>query len=199
MKKDVRKVMRQNGIVNFTVVTSLAVVFIFLIYSYNVGSFASEQNFAAYINSFGILSIIVFILIQISSVIFAILPTSLGCVVGVILFGPVYSFLYNYISICVGSIINFLLARHYGSGFVQSVIPRSMYNRYIDSIDNTKAFERGFALAIFFPLAPDDILCYLAGLSKIKTARYIAIIILGKPVSLLLYSIGISGIINYFT
>lgn len=190
--------MRQNRIVNITVGVALTLALVFLIYSYRIGVFGSEQNFATYVHSFGFLSISIFILIQICSVVFTILPTSLGCVVGVILFGPINSFIYNYLSICIGSIINFFLARHYGISFVQRITPKLMYDKYIGSIDNTKAFEKGFALAIFFPLAPDDILCYLAGLSKIKASRYIAIILLGKPVSLLLYSIGITSIINYF-
>ena len=52
-------------------------------------------------------------------------------------------------------------------------------------------FDVLFAAAIFFPFAPDDLLCYLAGLTKMTSRRFLAIILLGKPVSIALYSLGL--------
>ena len=42
-------------------------------------------------------------------------------------------------------------------------------------------FDKFFAVAIFMPVAPDDFLCYLAGLTKMRSSRFLKIIILGKP------------------
>ena len=39
-------------------------------------------------------------------------------------------------------------------------------------------------LAIFFPVAPDDFLCYLAGLTRMSLKKFSAIIFLGKPASI---------------
>ena len=50
-----------------------------------------------------------FILFQIIQCVIPIIPGGFGCVIGVAVFGPVYGFIYNYISICMGSIINFFL------------------------------------------------------------------------------------------
>jgi len=47
-------------------------------------------------------------------------------------------------------------------------------------------------LAIFFPVAPDDFLCWLAGTTKMTLGRFSAIILLGKPASIALYSLGLS-------
>ena len=49
--------------------------------------------------------------------------------------------------------------------------------------------------------APDDLLCYIAGLTKMTLKKFTAIILLGKPGSILLYSLGLTGImeaIKYF-
>ena len=59
-------------------------------------------------------------------------------------------------------------------------------------------FEKFFALAIFFPVAPDDFLCYLAGVTKMSAKTYIAIIVLLKPFTILMYSAFLVLISNVF-
>ena len=53
-------------------------------------------------------------------------------------------------------------------------------------------FARWFAIAIFFPVAPDDFLCYLAGTTGISWRKFTAIILMGKPASIALYSLGLN-------
>ena len=47
------------------------------------------------------------------------------------------------------------------------------------------------ALAIFLPMAPDDFLCYLAGTTEMKLSVFCLILMLGKPASIALYSLGL--------
>ena len=54
-----------------------------------------------------------------------------------------------------------------------------------------KKFDKFFAVAIFFPCAPDDFLCMLAGLTKMSWKRFSAIILLGKPGSIAIYSLAL--------
>ena len=54
-----------------------------------------------------------------------------------------------------------------------------------------KRFERLFALAIFFPIAPDDALCLMAGLTKMSVKKFTLIILLAKPASIYLYSLAL--------
>lgn len=51
--------------------------------------------------------------------------------------------------------------------------------------------NESFALLIFLPVAPDDFLCYLAGISKMTVRKFAIIILLGKPLAILLYSMGV--------
>ena len=48
-----------------------------------------------------------------------------------------------------------------------------------------------FFWSIFLPIAPDDFLCYLAGTTTMTWKRYTAIILLGKPFNIALYSMGL--------
>ena len=50
-----------------------------------------------------------FVALQAIQVVIPILPGSIGCLFGVIFFGPVMGFVYNYVGICGGSIWHFLL------------------------------------------------------------------------------------------
>ena len=168
-----------------------------LIYAYQIGAFSSTEQFSAMIHGVGIWGPLLFILIQIIQCVIPIIPGGLSCVAGILLFGPFYGFIYNYIGILLGSLINFVLARYYGKPFLTSMVSEKTYNKYIGWLDQGKRFDRLFALAIFMPVAPDDFLCMLAGLTKMTYAKFLAIIVIGKPASLLVYSLGLTTALQH--
>jgi uncharacterized membrane protein YfhO len=59
-------------------------------------------------------------------------------------------------------------------------------------IKENKNFIIIFLSIIIFPGLPDDLLCYIAGISKMKFQTFLLIILIGKPISLLMYSIFIN-------
>lgn len=184
----------------FHIVSALGVLgaIALCVYGYATGLFTSEENLNAFLQRLGIWGPLAFVLIQIVQVIVPIIPGGVSCVVGVLVFGPWMGFWYNYIGICIGSAGNFLLARRYGTPFIRALVPERLYNKYIGWLNKKeKVFERAFAAAIFFPVAPDDFLCMLAGLTNMKFRRYLTIILLGKPVSIALYSMGLAAVLNW--
>ena len=126
------------------------------------------------------------------------LPGAIGCAAGVLVFGPVEGFAYNYIGICAGSIAAFLLTRRYGRDFVKRMVSEKAYEKYAGWLEQKDRFDKMFAIAIFLPVAPDDLLCYLAGLTRMKVRKFVWIILLGKPAALLLYSMGMSEGLKLF-
>lgn len=175
----------------------MAAVIAFVIYGIHIGIFTSKEKMEAFIRPFGIWGPLVFVLIQVVQVVLPVIPGGISCLGGVLLFGPFYGFLYNYIGICIGSLFAFLLARRYGRDFVIRISGQRIYDKYIGWLDRGKKFDIGFALAIFFPMAPDDFLCYLAGLTHMSVQRFTAIILLAKPASIAIYSAGLSIISSY--
>lgn len=186
-----------NNLLKFSTWIGLAIFCLFIIYGYKAGLFSSTESFRNFILGFGMWSGLIFVLIQIAQVIVPIVPGAVSCVAGIIIFGPWVGFLYNYIGICIGSILVFLLSKKYGKDFVKGIIGEKSYNKYIGWIERGKKFDTMFALAIFFPVAPDDLLCYIAGLTKMKLEKFVAIILLGKPMSIALYSLGLTSIGQY--
>ena len=71
---------------------------------------------------------------------------------------------------------------------IKKMFRKELIDKYIGWINNGKKFEIFFAIAIFLPVAPDDFLCYLAGVTDISIKKYISIILLLKPFTISAYS-----------
>ena len=124
-----------------------------------------------------------------------ILPGGLGCLAGVILFGPWYGFAYNYVGICAGSLAAFGVARYCGRPLLERMFSRKLLLKY-DRWLGQKSFTKWFALAIFFPVAPDDFLCYLAGTTSMNWGQFTFIILTCKPFAIAAYSTGLTVAMN---
>ncbi|MGX7198454.1 TVP38/TMEM64 family protein [Enterococcus nangangensis] len=178
-------------IINLISLAGLIATISLTIYFYHLGIFKDLTQLQLTLGKATIFAPVVFILIQVLQVIVPFIPGSISLAAGVIIFGPWQGFLYNYIGIVLGSMINFQLARHYGKPLIQSLISEKTYKKYIGYIDNQKRFDKFFAAAIFFPIAPDDALCLIAGLTKMSFKRFSTIILLAKPLTISMYSYGL--------
>lgn len=175
-------------IINISTLAGFALIIFLCVYGYYIGIFNSQETFQNFIISCGVFGTIIFMASQAIQVVIPILPGSIGCVVGVMAFGPLQGFMFNYIGICLGSVIAFMLAKRYGTGFVKKITKPQQYEKYSAWLDKGHRFETLFAIAIFLPVAPDDLLCFLAGLTKMSLKKFTIIILLGKPLALLMYS-----------
>lgn len=171
--------------------TGMAFSLIVAVYFFQLGVFRDMQSLQTVVNSAAVFGPLLFILIQIIQVIIPIIPGGLSLAAGVLLFGPIEGFVYNYIGICIGSIIIFLLSRHYGKPLVEHLVSEKIYTKYAHWLNNQQRFDKLFALAIFLPVTPDDALCLMAGLTDISFKKYTAIILLAKPASIFLYSMAL--------
>ena len=156
---------------------------------YEKGMFDSLDSFRQLILSKGSLAPLAFMVIQIIQVVVPIIPGGLTTVAGVVIFGAFWGFIYNYISICIGSIIVFFISRTFGKSVIIMIFGQELFDKYESKI-NEKSYEKFFAIAIFLPVAPDDFLCYLSGVTNMSVKKFITIILLCKPASIFAYSMG---------
>ena len=184
---------------NYITGSGIIVCLIFVVFGYQKGIFTSPEALRSFLDSLGILAPLGFMAFQIVQCVIPIIPGGLSCVIGVMVFGPVYGFIYNYISISIGSTINFLLAREYGKNLVLKLVSQKTYDKYISWIEKGKKFDKIFAIAMFAPCSPDDLLCFLAGLSEMSLKKFVIIILTCKPWSILAYSMGLSAVITWIT
>jgi len=188
--RKIRKLM--NIVMAFATITALA----FLIYGIKTDLFYSQAVLGAFLTKSGLWAPIIFIVFQTVQVVFPILPGGIGLLGGILIFGPLTGFTYNYIGICLGSIIAFLISKHYGTPIIESLFRLKLQKKYMSWAEN-KEFPKLFTIAIFMPVAPDDFLCYLAGTTKMTLKRFTTIILLGKPLAIAFYSFGLNVIFQH--
>lgn len=180
---EVQKVLRLVSLMGIAVCVLLAV------WGFRSGAFASRQIMEETVAGFGVLGAVLFVMLQAVQVVIPILPGGVSCLAGVLLFGAVKGFLYNYIGICIGSILAFSFAKSCGRPLLLKLFGQKLLKKYDGWTEDKKRFDKLFVLAIFLPVAPDDFLCYLAGTTAMSWKLFVATILLGKPFAILLYSL----------
>lgn len=179
----------KKNIYNIIAVLVLVILTILGYIGYKRGLFNSIDTFRDFILSFGVWANIIFMFVQVTQIVVPIIPGGLTTVFGVVIFGPFWGFIYNYISICAGSMLVFFISRTFGKSIILNFFGEETYDKYKHKIKD-KTYEKFFAWAILLPVAPDDFLCYLTGLSDMSFKKYATIILLCKPPSIFIYSMG---------
>lgn len=130
---------------------------------------------------------ICFFVLQIVQVVVPIIPGGMTTVVGFLAFGPILGFVLNVFGICIGSFILFKLVRTYGKPFILLFLSKEQLHFYEEKL-STKLFERFFILNMISPLAPADALIMITGLSQMTYKRFLLIILICRPISILTFS-----------
>ena len=175
---------------NFTTLVLIGALIIFSVYGYQKGIFTSRDQLELFIRQSSFWGPLLFIVIQIAQVVIAVIPGGLTCLAGVVFFGPWYGFLYSAVGIIIGSCINFYLARRYGEKFIRLFVSDETYEQTKKKFLTGNKFDVVFTAAILLPCAPDDVLCMLAGLTDMSWRKFLTILFLGRPVTIVVYSLG---------
>ncbi|MGY5763698.1 TVP38/TMEM64 family protein [Brachybacterium sp. DNPG3] len=178
----------------FSPILGLLVSIGLVLWGWQSGVLQSLENLQAYIDSLGAFGPLVFLVVSIASVIFPVVPGGLLVIAGPVLFGAVEGTLLNYIAVCTGSLLNFIIARRVGLDLIERMFAPKTVEKFL-GWTRSPHFARAFATAIVLPVAPDDLLCYLAGTTKMRWRTYVLIILTCKPWSLIAYGLGVSALL----
>lgn len=189
-------VLRFDRISHWVTVVGLVFTAGLVIAGFASGTFRSVAAVREFLGHFGVLAPLAFTGIQAIQCVFPVIPGGAGVVAGPILFGPVVGTICNYVGQCIGSIAAFLISRRLGRALVESRMRSARSRKYLAWLDHPH-YARWFAGAIALPVAPDDLLCYLTGLTDMKLRTFVLIIVLCKPWSVMAYSFGIIAILNH--
>ncbi len=182
---------QSRHLINILTIISSVIIVLLAIHWWNLGILTSQAKMNAYLAHRRVIGPLLFVLIQIVQVVIPIIPGGISLLGGVIFFGPVAGFIYNYLGICIGSIILFFLARYYGQPFILHLVSEKTFHKYLKMTKDQRKFNLFFGLCILAPAAPDDLLCMVAGLTEMKFSTYFWIIILCKPWTIAAYSLGL--------
>ena len=139
----------------------------------------SVEELRALIDRAGAFAGIVFFLLQMLTVIIAPIPSNVTMMAGALALGFWQAMLLGIAAIWAGSMLMFLLARRLGHRAVQRWMDHGIMEKYLPVIEEKQ--DMFLFLTLLFPFFPDDMLCILAGLTSMPTARFAGIMLLARP------------------
>ncbi|WP_262179624.1 TVP38/TMEM64 family protein [Haloarcula laminariae] len=131
----------------------------------------------------GRLAPLAFVALQAAQVILAPVPGQLLGGVGGYLFGTAHGTLYSMTGVLLGSAAVFVAARSYGRPYVERVVDADALDRWDDLVGRTGV--AGLFVLFLFPTFPDDLLCFVAGLTDIRLRTFLAVVLVGRTPSFL--------------
>ncbi len=138
----------------------------------------SVDSLRRYILSYGHLVIPVFMVLQFLQVIILPIPSAILLGAGIALFGTFWGALLSYISIVSASIIAFIIGRKFGVKAVGWLIGKNSLKKGLNLIKGKDKVFLTFML--IFPFFPDDLLCFMAGLTTVSYEYFLIIISLTR-------------------
>lgn len=117
------------------------------------------------VESGGVFSFIIFMLLQILQTTVLQIPSILVTIAGSLIFGKWTAFILSFISVMIGSLIMFWIGRKCGKKFLYWLAGKDNADKWMEKLTNGKYL---FFLMMMFPLFPDDILCAVAGVTNMS-------------------------------
>lgn len=163
-----------------------AVIFYALSASGILSRLTSVEALREYISGFGASAVLIFIFFQFLQVVILPVPGSVSVGVGVALFGPLRCSIFSFVGIMAGSILAFTLGRLVGYKAVCWIVGKEDLDKWLKKIKG----KDYLLLSIMFllPLFPDDVLCFVAGLSSMTWGYYIIMVTITRLISVSLTS-----------
>lgn len=143
-----------------------------------VSLFGDQERLKQSVERAGLWGPLVFMAIQFLQVLIAPIPGQATGVIAGALFGPWLGALYSLSGAVLGCLAVFALSRWLGRPFVERFVDAKHLKKF-DRL-TTNSGPMVFFLIFLLPGFPDDIICYLAGLSAIPLRTLFVISILGR-------------------
>jgi len=186
----------------FLLATCIITLVLGLLYFLKISGFLNKigsiQEFREYVASFGGFAIVLFIVLQFLQVVVLPIPAFITVGAGVLLFGPFWGSVYSCIGIILGSIVAFYVGRLLGVRVVKWLIGEESLKKWLRAIKGKDRIVLTFMF--IFPFFPDDVLCFIAGITTIKAKFFIGMIFVTRIISVFVsaYSMN-NSIIPYNT
>ncbi|MDE5548608.1 MAG: VTT domain-containing protein, partial [Clostridia bacterium] len=149
-----------------------------------------KDKFEEYLKRTGGFMTALFILLQFLQVVILPIPSTVTVVAGSALFGPLRGSIYSLIGIVIGSLVAFLVGRYAGYPVVSWLIGKDTLDKWLKKI---KGKDKLLLSAMFLlPVFPDDILCFVAGLSSMSIWLFLAVILVSRVLAIFTTSYSIT-------
>lgn len=139
----------------------------------------SDTSFRDYIQSFGVLSWAVLLVIQFLQVFIALIPGELVETAAGFAFGPLWGTVICYLGVALASAVIFLLTRKFGIQLVELFVSREKINK-LRFLNTERKRNLLIFLLFFIPGTPKDLLTYFVGLTDIRLGSFLVISLIAR-------------------
>lgn len=163
------------------VVTLIFVLTFFLLNLFGLfDSLKDLEKVKKIILDWGAYGYVAFVLLQIFQVVILPAPAFIFYLAGVAIYGPLIAFLISYAAVVIGSCIAFFIGRYAGKPVVYWCVGKEQTEKYLDLLGNKGNVL--FVLMQVLPFFPDDILCMVAGLTKMTFKFFLITMLIVRPI-----------------
>ncbi len=132
----------------------------------------------------------VFTLLQFLQVVILPIPSTVTVAAGAALFGPLKGSLLSLLGIVIGSLVAFLVGRYAGQRVVSWLVGKETLEKWLAKI---KGKDKLLLTAMFLlPVFPDDVLCFVAGISSMSVWYFLAVILISRVLAIFTTSYSIT-------
>lgn len=151
----------------------------------------SVEALREYVSGFGAYGILIFIIIQFLQVVVLPIPGFITISVGVLLFGAFRGTVYSVIGIVTASVVAFFIGRVFGYKVASWLVGK-------ENLDNALKMVKGkdkvvLTFMFLFPFFPDDVLCFVAGLSSMSVPYYLIMITITRIINITVSAYSVNG------
>jgi uncharacterized membrane protein YdjX (TVP38/TMEM64 family) len=140
--------------------------------------FADRAKVQGFVTRFGPWAPLAAILLHVAQVLLAPIPGQVIDAVNGYLFGAAWGTAYSLVGVIIGSSLAMALARRFGRPWAERLIRKETLER-LDGYSQQKG-SLFFFLVFLFPFLPDDIACFLAGLTVLPLLELIVLAAIGR-------------------
>lgn len=188
-RREDSKTVNWQKLMKITNIIGIILTIWFLVLAYQEGLFTSEVVLQNYMEGLGIWAPIVYFFLQIAQTVVPIIPGTISIPLAPVIFGHLSGYIINITAILIGSVIDFWLARRYGTRLVRVIIGEHNYQKGMEWLNRgDDKIEKLIVILLILPFTPGDLLCYIAGLTKISFKKFLIVILIGKPFNVFIYT-----------
>ena len=149
-----------------------------------------EEKFQAFLERSGKWMAVLFVLLQFLQVVILPIPSTVTVVAGAALFGPLVGSLLSLLGIVIGSLVAFLVGRYAGYPVVAWLVGKGTLDKWLKKI---KGKDKLLLSAMFIlPVFPDDVLCFVAGISSMSLIYFLGIIVISRVAAIFMTSYSVT-------
>ena len=197
LKNDKKILFRLIFLTVIVITASLILIYILKVTGF-LEKVQSIDKFREYVTSFGAFAIALFILIQFLQVVVLPIPSFVTVGAGVLLFGAFKGAIFSVIGIITGSVLAFFIGRIFGFKVAKWLVGQENLSKGLKAVEGKDKIVLTFMF--LFPFFPDDVLCFVAGITTMSPLFFISMIFIVRIITVFASSYSMNNsIIPYDT